>query len=258
MSLLVEGMSMQSISRVEDVSIVTVARLLALAGEACKHYHEEHIRDIKKKRRIQCDEVWAFVYAKQKRAPYVMPWDAAGHAWTFTALDTKSKLLVSYLVSKNRSATPATRLFMDVSDRLQKRPKITTDKLDAYRIAANRVFGSKANKVLSQTRKGSTTDHNTSYVERHNLTIRMSNRRFARKTNAFSKKFAKHAAMMHLFAVHYNFCRIHRSLRVTPAMEAGLTTTLKDCKWIAELIEDIEPKPGKPGPKKGSKNRPSV
>ena len=111
---------------------------------------------------------------------------------------------------------------------------------------------------MSQTRKGEDTDHNTAYVERHNLTIRMSNRRFNRKTNAFSKRFSKHIDMMHLFAVHYNFCRIHQTLRVTPAMEAGLTDILFDCEWIVALIDAITPPPSKPGPQIGTKYRPRV
>ena len=105
-------------------------------------------------------------------------------------------------------------------------------------------------------RKGEDTEHSTSHVERHNLTIRMSNRRYARRTNAFSKKVSRHIDMMHLFAVYYNFCRIHQSLRVTPAMEAGLTDTLREVDWIIQLIDWNTPPPNKPGPAIGSKYRP--
>ena len=259
LSLMVEGLSLRSIARVEDVSIVTVGRLLRLAGEACSLYHDEFVRGISGKRNIQCDEIWSFVYAKQKNAPYADPWDAAGNAWTFTALDADTKLLVSYLVSQHRDTRSAAELRGDVSDRLQKRPRITVDELKSYKKAAKSVFGKKAKRTLSQTRKGENTDHNTAYVERHNLTIRMSNRRFNRKTNAFSKRFSKHIDMMHLFAVHYNFCRIHKTLRVTPAMEAGLTGTLFDCEWIVALIDTITPPPSKkPGPKIGTKYKPRV
>ena len=112
------------------------------------------------------------------------------------------------------------------------------------------------NRVLSQTRKGVDTGHTTSYVERHNLTIRMGNRRFARKTNAFSKMFSRHVTMMNLWALHYNFCRIHSTIKITPAMEAGLTDTLHDCEWIVELIDAMAMLPKKPGPAVGTKYRP--
>ena len=256
LSLLVEGMSLRSIARTEDVSVVTVGRLLSLAGEACYLAHDELVRDIQGKRNIQCDELWSFVYAKEKKAPYVYPWDLAGSAWTFTALDADSKLLISYLVSPKRNTKSATRLLTDVSSRLIETPRFTADQLKAYKKASQQVFGKRSKRVLSQMRKYENTDHSTSYVERHNLTIRMANRRFTRKTNAFSKKFSKHIDMMHLFAVHYNFCRIHKTLRVTPAMEAGITDILKDCKWIIGLIDIIEPEPKKPGPKKGAKYKP--
>ena len=153
-----------------------------------------------------------------------------------------------------RNTKSATILLSDLESRLKKRPKLTSDSLKAYKIADKKIWGKKAD--LSQVRKGVDTDHSTSYVERHNLTIRMANRRFTRKTNAFSKKFSRHHAMMHLFAVYYNFCRIHQTLRVTPAMEAGLTDKLYDVSWIVDLIDKITRSPKKPGPKKGSKYRP--
>ena len=256
-SLMCEGVSLRSIARVEDVSLATVMRLMRLAGAACHLYHFDHVRDIPGRRNIQCDEIWAFVYAKEKRAPYVKPWDVAGNAWLFTALDAESKLLVSYRVSQKRDARSATMLFEDIQSRLQRRPNITADELKSYRKAAQEVFGKKkARKTLSQTRKGKDTGHNTAYVERHNLTIRMTNRRYTRKTNAFSKKFSRHIGMMDLWVVHYNFCRIHKTLRVTPAMEAGITDTLRDCEWIVWLIDSMTPAPKKPGPAVGSKYKP--
>lgn len=255
LSLLVEGVSLRSISRVEDVSIVTVARLLSLAGPACYQYHCDHVRGISGKRTVQCDELWSFVYAKQKNAPWASQWDLAGNAWTFTALDMDSKLLISYLVSPDRSVKAATELFRDLASRLEKRPILMADELKSYKPAAKRVFGSKAKRILFQNQEDSSR-YNTSYVERHNLTIRMENRRYTRKTNAFSKKFAKHINMMDLWALHYNFCRIHSSLHVTPAMEAGLSDTLLDCKWIVRLIDSATLPPKKPGPAKGTKYRP--
>ena len=257
LSLMCEGMSLRSISRVEDVSLATVMRLMRLAGTACHLYHFDTVRDIPGRRNIQCDEIWSFVYAKEKRVPYVRPWDMAGSAWTFTALDAESKLLVSYLISRKRDTRAATMLFSDLASRLQKRPRITADELKSYRKAAQEVFGKrKGRKTLSQTRKGEDTGHTTAYVERHNRTIRMGNRRYARKTDAFSKKFSRHIGMIDLWVVHYNFCRIHQTLRVTPAMEAGISDTLLDCEWIVWLIDSMTLPPKKPGPAVGTKYKP--
>ena len=245
---------MRSISRAEDVDIGTVARLLDSAGKACKHYHNKHVRGIKGDCHIQCDEVWSFVYAKERRAGYAKPWDKAGTVWTWTALDTDTKLIVAYKVRKRRDTKSATVLMRDLAKRLDKTPILVADQLKAYRKAAREVFGKKV--VLSQKKSDPDTGFTTAHVERHNLTIRMCNRRFNRKTNAFSKKFAQHMATIHLFMLYYNFVRIHKTLRVTPAMEAWLTGTLHDFEWIVELIDSLTPPPKKPGPAKGTKYPP--
>ncbi|MCY4557648.1 MAG: IS1 family transposase [Chloroflexi bacterium] len=254
LSMLVEGSSMRSTARVCDVAFNTVADLLDMAGKACQLYHDQHVRGIEGRRSVQCDEVWSFVYAKDRAKDWAEPWDTAGSVWTFTALDADSKLLISYMVRKRRNTRSAAKLMKDLEGRLRKRPKLTADSLKAYGRATKKTWGTTAH--LSQVRKGEDTDHNTSYVERHNLTIRMANRRFTRKTNAFSKKMSRHEAAMHLFAVYYNFCRIHQTLRVTPAMEAGIDGKLHDMDWIVGLIEEITEPPKKPGPKKGTKYRP--
>ena len=252
LSMLIEGSSMRSTSRVCDVAIQTVADLLDMAGKACKLYHDEHVRNIGGGRRnVQCDELWSFVYAKDKSLETAEPWDTAGSVWTFTALDAVSKLLISYLVRKKRNTKSAVKLMEDLNSRLLKRPKLTADSLQAYPKATKRTWGTRAH--LSQVRKGEDTDHNTAFVERHNLTIRMANRRFTRKTNAFSKTMARHEATMHLFAVYYNFCRVHQTLQISPAMEAGIDNELHDMEWIVGLIEAITKPPKKPGPKKGTK-----
>ena len=248
---------MRSTARACDVAFNTVARYLDLAGAACKLYHDEHVRGIKGKRDVQCDELWSFIYAKDKVADYADPWDAVGTVWTFTALDADSKLMISQLVRKNRGVRSATVFMKDMKGRLNRRPRLATDSLSSYGTAARKVFGKKIHIV--QNRKGEDTDHPTSYVERMNLTIRMKNRRFTRKTNAFSKKYDRHVAMMNLLIVHYNFCWIHQTLRVTPAMEAGLTDTLRDYDWLTDLTDEYERnhiKRKKPGPKKGTKYRP--
>ena len=251
--MLVKGMSMRATAEVCDVAFNTVADLLDMAGKACQLYHDEHVRGIEGRRDVQCDEVWSFVYAKDRtiKLGQAKPLDVAGSVWTFTALDAKSRLLISYMVRKKRNTKSARVLMRDLRGRLNKRPRLTADSLRAYHISTKKTWGTVAH--LSQIRKGEETDHNTAYVERHNKTIRMSNRRFTRKTDAFSKKMEKHRAMMHLFAVYYNFVRVHKTLRVTPAMEAGLTDTLHDMEWIVGLIEDITKPPKKPGPKKGTK-----
>ena len=258
LSLLVEGVSMRSIERHEGVSINTIAKLLDAAGKACHLYHYDYVRDIPGKRRnIQCDEVWSFVYAKQKRVGEVDPWDVAGTVWTWTALDADSKLLVSYLVSPKRDTESAAQLLTDLASRLEYLPYITADELKSYRTAVKQVFGRvKCFWMLSQTRKGVDTGHSTSYVERHNLTIRMENRRYTRKTNAYSKMLSRHITMMDLWAVHYNFCRIHSTLRTTPAVATGLADAPYDCEWIVGLIDAMTPLPKKPGPAVGSKYKP--
>ena len=249
---------MRSIERTEGVSINTITKLLDAAGKACSRYHDDTVRKIPGKRRnIQCDEVWSFVYAKQKRADEVDPWDVAGTVWTWTALDADSKLLVSYLVSPHRDTESAARLLTDLAGRLEYLPYITADELKSYRTATRQVFGKvKCFWMLSQTRKGEDTGHSTSYVERHNLTIRMENRRYTRKTNAYSKMLSRHITMMDLWAVHYNFCRMHSTLGTTPAVATGLADEPHDCAWIVELIDKATPPPMKPGPAVGSKYRP--
>ena len=256
LAMLCEGSSMSSAARVCDVSLTTVTRLLDLAGVACERYHNQHVRGIKGRRNVQCDEIWSFVYAKDKMKDQAKPLDHAGSVWTFTALDADSKLLIAYRIRKRRSTPSARALFKDLEGRLNKRPRLATDALKAYGIAAKQVFGSKIR--LVQIRKDGETKHSTSYVERHNLTIRMTNRRYTRKTNAFSKTFKQHVAMFHLLTVHYNFCRIHKTLRVTPAMEAGITDRLRDYAWLADLVEEYDkslPRQ-KPGPAVGTKYRP--
>ena len=230
LAMLVEGMSMRATARVCDVSFNSVARLLDLAGIACKRHHDQHVRGIKGRRDIQCDEVWQFVHHKDRAKEWAKPLDKGGTIWTFTAIDADTKLLVSYMVRMRRNTGSAVVLMRDMAGRLKKRPRMTSDSIVAYKKAAKLVFGKRAD--LSQTRKGEDTDHSTAYVERHNLTIRMGNRRYTRKTNAFSKRLSKHEAQMHLWAVYYNFCWIHGTLRVTPAMAAGVDERLRDYGWL--------------------------
>lgn len=273
LNLLVEGNSMRSISRVVGVSINTVTKLLISAGEACAEFHHETVKGVKATR-VQCDEIWSFCYAKQKNvkdaanAP-----EGAGDAWTWTALDADSKLIISYLVG-GRDSGYALEFMDDVKSRLANRVQLTTDGHRAYLEAVEDAFGGDVDyaqliKIYgaapkSEQRRYSPADCNgvrksvvvgnpdkkhisTSYVERQNLTMRMSMRRFTRLTNGFSKKIDNHIHMLSLYFVHYNFCRIHKTLSVTPAMEAGLTKHLLDTDFIVDLIDSREPAPKKRG-----------
>ena len=275
LSMLVEGMSMRSISRTLGVSINTVTKLLVEAGEACAAYHDETVRGIRGHRRIECDEIWSFMYAKERavRHAKAAP-EGAGDAWTFTAIDADAKLIVSYLVSGDRDGEAALAFMDDLRGRIEDRPQISTDGLSAYVGAVEGAFGGDVDfaQVIKAYGKEPGEDNerrysppvctdiekrriegnpdmrkaNTSYVERHNLTMRMGMRGFTRLTNGFSKRVEKHIAMLSLYFVHYNFCRIHKTLKVTPAMEAGLTSELRDMEWIVSLIDARAPKANRP------------
>lgn len=279
--LLVEGSSLRSITRIEDVSINTVTKLLVEAGEACVKFHSEAVRNVRA-RRIQVDEIWSFCYSKAKNveSAKAAP-EFSGDVWTWTAIDSDSKLIVSYVIG-DRSGDTALAFMDDLKERLSDRVQLTSDGHNVYREAVETVFGREVDfaqlvKLYGKpegeaatesryspgectgTKKRRVVGHpdpaliSTSYVERHNLTMRMSMRRFTRLTNAFSKKLYNHFLSLALYFVFYNFCRIHKTLRVTPAMAAGLTDTLHDAEWIVDLIDASAPKPQKPGPKLGTK-----
>ena len=278
--MLVEGMSMRAIARITGVSINTVVKLLADAGNACADFHNEAVRGVTAKR-IQADEIWSFVYAKQKHVPSAKAApEGAGDVWTWTALDADSKLLVSYTVG-DRSGATAFELMSDLRQRLAHRVQLTTDGHRAYLEAVEGNFGADIDYAMLIKLYGQPTGVDserryspaecigtdvqrvqghpdpahisTSYAERQNLSMRMGMRRFTRLTNAFSKKVEKHAAMVNLYVVHYNFCRLHKSLKITPAMAAGLDDTARDCEWIVSLIDAATPEPQKPGPRRGTR-----
>ena len=272
---------MRATSRIAEVSINTVTKLMIEAGEACAAYHDEAVRDVAA-RRVQCDEIWAFCYAKEKNvaraksAPH-----GAGDVWTWTAVEADSKMILSYEIG-DRSGATAIEFMDDLRGRLANRVQLTTDGHKAYLEAVEGAFGgdvdfaqlvklygdapekekrySPATCVGTHKRRveGNPDVHDvsTSYVERQNLTMRMGMRRFTRLTNAFSKKLENHLHMLSLYFVHYNFVRIHKSLRTTPAMAAGVSDTLHDMEWIVSLIDARAPKPHKPGPKLGTRYAP--
>jgi len=266
---------MRSISRVADVSINTVSKLLVEAGEACLILHDETVLNVKASR-IQCDEIWSFCHAKQKNvASAKAAPEGAGDVWTWTALDADTKLIVSYYVG-DRSGESAMVLMDDLQARLANRVQLTTDGHKAYLEAVEGAFGGDVDfaqlvKLYGPTitapgryspaecigaRKQRVEGNpdiahvSTSYVERQNLTMRMSMRRFTRLTNAFSKKLDNHIHALALYFVFYNFTRIHKTLRMSPAMAAGITDRLWSLEDVVAKIDEMAPEPKPRGPYK--------
>lgn len=276
--LLVEGNSIRATARIADVSKNTVNKLLIDAGKACGKFHDEHVRDVKASV-IQCDEIWSFTYAKQKNVATAKDApEGAGDTWTWTALDSETKLIVSYMVG-GRDGEYAIGFMDDLRSRLANRVQLTTDGHKAYLEAVEGAFGGDVDYAQLIKLYGGTTGQqghekkyspaectgtkkrrvegapdpakvSTSHVERQNLTMRMHMRRFTRLTNAFSKKVENHAYAVALHFMYYNFVRVHQSLRMTPAMAAGLTDRLWDINDLVALIDANEPAPKKRGPYK--------
>lgn len=259
---LVEGNSIRSTARICGRSKDTVMKLMVDVGRACSEYQDKHIRNLKSKR-IECDEIWSFCHSKKKNVPDdKVGRFGYGDVWTWTAIDPDSKLIVSYLVG-DRSYGTAEQFINDLSLRLANKVQLTTDGYKVYLDAVENAFGVDIDYAMLVKMYG--TDENqekryspsqfiaaesrrvtgnpdsryvsTSHAERHNLTIRMSNRRFTRLTNAFSKKVENLIYSVALTFMHYNFCRIHSSLRVTPAMEAGITDHVWDLEDVAKLVD---------------------
>lgn len=272
---------MRSIARVVDVSFNTVAKLLEEAGAVCDAFHNDHVQGVQAKR-VQCDEIWSFCYAKEKNvaAAKAAP-EGAGDVWTWTAIDADTKLIVSWLAGA-RDGEYAQAFMNDVASRLASRVQMTTDGHKAYLEAVEGAFGAdidyaqliKIFGAVPESAKGRYSpaectgikkvsvngspakNHiSTSYVERQNLTMRMSMRRFTRLTNGFSKKLENHCHALALYFVHYNFMRIHKTLRVTPAMAAGITDRVWDWSDIIAIL-DAQQEPKKRGPykKRGGEN----
>ncbi len=265
LGMMVEGVSIRAISRMTGASKNTIVKLLADAGNACAEYQDRRLRNLPCKR-IQADEIWSFVYAKQKNVPEKMRGQfGVGDVWTWTALCADTKLVPSWYVG-TRDADAAWTFMQDLADRLKNRVQLTTDGHKAYLDAVDGAFGTKIDYAMLVKVYGSapeaekrysppvclgterTVIHgnpdpahiSTSYVERQNLSMRMGIRRFTRLTNAFSKKLENHIHALSIYFMHYNFVRIHQSLRVTPAMEAGVTDRLWDLTDIVRIVDDWE------------------
>ena len=245
------------------VSKNTVAKLLLEAGAACAVYQDKHLRNLNCER-VQCDEIWSFVGAKDKNVPADKQGKFGfGSVWTWTAIDADSKLICSWMVG-GRDAEAAYMFMQDLASRLSNRVQLTTDGHMAYLSAVENAFGNDIDyamlmKVYGAARetearyspaecigcqkkeitgKPDAKHVSTSYVERQNLTMRMHMRRFTRLTNAFSKKLENHIAAIALHFMYYNFVRIHQTLRVTPAMAAGVTDRVWEIADIVKLVEE--------------------
>lgn len=259
---LVEGNSIRATCRMTGVAKGTVLKLLADVGKTCSEYQDKVLRNLPCQR-IQCDEIWAFCYAKEKNLPEDKQGQLGyGDIWTFTAICADTKLVPTWTIGKRDSETA--HIFMqDLADRLKNKIQLTTDGHHMYLEAVENAFGNDVDfsqlvklygspmdekqvkysppkcigtKVQKINGNPDPKDISTSYVERQNLTMRMSMRRFTRLTNAFSKKAENLAHAVALHFMYYNFCRIHQTLRVTPAMEAGITDHVWNIGEILELL----------------------
>ena len=263
---LIEGNSVRSTVRMTGVAKKTVLRVLIEVGAVCSDYQDRVLRNLNTER-VQIDEMWQFVYCKEKTVtPAIEEKNpGAGDAWLFAAIDADSKLVISWMVA-DRNKANARRFLGDVAGRLSKRVQLTTDGHRMYFKPVVQAFGgmidyAQLDKIYGPDSEGEKRyspaaclgakknvmwgapdwDHiSTSYVERHNLSVRMTNRRFTRLTNAFSKKIDNHAAAVALGYFAYNFIKIHRTLRTTPAMAAGVTDRLWEVADLVALWEATE------------------
>ena len=255
---LVEGNSMRAVTRMTGVHRTTIQKLLVDLGSACSEYQDKAFHNLKCKR-IQCDEIWSFVGSKEKNTSAEKKAEGWGDVWTWVALDADTKLVPTWFVG-TRDASAAYHFIHDLKARLANRVQLTTDGHKAYLSAIEDAFGAEVDyaqliKIYGNAPEGAEVRYSpaqcmgarkglvtgtpdfkhvsTSFVERQNLTMRMSMKRFARLSNGFSKKVENHEHNLALHYMHYNFCRIHQTLRCTPAMEAGVTEHV----WsLAELI----------------------
>lgn len=260
---LIEGCSLRSTVRLTGIAKKTVSRILVEVGQACADYHDKIMRNLPCKI-LQVDEIWSFTYCKAANTPeHLRGKEGIGDTWTWIAIDADSKLIPCFHVG-SRDADSAHRFISDLKVRLANRVQLTSDGHRPYLQVVKNIFGDEVDYSMLVKLYGRESsegerrysplvcvgarrkkvignpDRNlisTSFAERQNLTLRMTNRRFTRLTNAFSKKIENHKHMMAIYAMNYNFARIHQTLRVTPAMEAGITNHVWSLEEIAELSE---------------------
>lgn len=261
---------MRAVSRLADVSINTVSKLLVDAGTLCAAFHQDQVRGLKAKR-IQVDEIWSFTYAKRKNVTQKIAEtvEGAGDTWTWTGIDADSKLVISWLVG-GRDAGYAITFMNDLRSRLANRVQLTSDGHKAYLVAVEDAFGMDVDfaQLVKIYGTASVEDQrryspaecigciptpvtgdpdpkhiSTSFAERQNLTMRMHMRRFTRLTNGFSKKLANHIHMIALYTVFYNWTKLHKTLRTTPAQAAGLTDRVWDMAEIVNLMDEVNADP---------------
>lgn len=265
LSAICEGNSIRSVTRMFHVGKNTVARLLIQAGEACAEYQDKALRNLSCQR-VQCDEIWSYIGAKDKNVPIERCEEfGIGSVWTWVALDADTKLCCSWMVG-DRSGKAAYEFMKDLAPRLANRIQLTTDGHVVYVNAVEAAFGAEIDyamlvkiygadrqdevryspadfiscRAVDITGKPDAKHISTSYVERQNLTMRMCMRRFTRLTNGFSKKLENHIAAVSLHFMYYNFIRIHQTLRITPAMAAGVTDRLWDMSEVVALLDQRE------------------
>lgn len=265
LQMMAEGISLRSMTRLTGISRTTLLKLLEDAGQAFSEFQDRTLMNLSC-RRLQLDEAWAFCYAKQKNVPTAKAAPkGAGDIWTWVGLDADSKLAVSWYVG-GRDSEAAMIFIDDLAKRLTHRVQITSDAHRPYLEAIEGAFGGDVDyamlvKIYGPAPEGErrysppvcngATKHriegnpdpkhvSTSFVERSNLSIRMGNRRMTRLTNAFSKKAENHAHMMSIYFMHYNFVRIHQTLKITPAMAAGVTSKLWEMANMVKVLEDWE------------------
>ena len=257
---LVEGMGVRPTARVVDCHHQTVLKLLVAAGSWAARFSDLNLRDLPC-RRIEVDEMWSFVYAKEKNVGQALKAPpSAGDVWLWVAFCPDTKLVPSWRIG-DRTAVTGTEFMKDLASRLAARVQLTSDGHRAYLEAVEEAFGGSVDyamlaKMYAADELALEADLvcgqpdldaiSTSGVERQNLTLRMSQRRFTRRTNGFSKKLRNHALAVALHYLYYNFCRIHQSLRITPAMAAGVTDHLYNLGWIVEQVARQRPKPNRP------------
>jgi IS1 family transposase len=262
---LVEGNSIRATVRMTGVAKNTIVKLLAQVGKVAESFHDQTVKHVQSKK-VQCDEIWSFVYAKEKNVPEKMKsgeTKQAGDIWTWTAIDADTKLIISWYVA-DRSQDSAKTFMDDVASRLANRVQLTTDGLKNYLVAVDHAFNNQidyaqlvkmyegnqekpdirySSAVCTGTKrtvisgKPNRKDICTSFVERQNLTMRMHMRRFTRLTNGFSKKIENHSYAIALHFFYYNFVRVHQTLRVTPAMEAGLAKRPMEIVNLIQLTD---------------------